>query len=133
LLRKAAEDKRASTYLAMAEAASLEIGGRYKSVSPMSITGTTPFPVYPAQPESSPYHHDPTGNLPDPLGYSISDQEVIGEPFEQIEAQRLLDQRSLARPRDGGSDDVPAASTSAAAVELSEPPTHPTTSLRRRL
>jgi hypothetical protein len=94
LLEKAATDKRASTYLAMAEAASLEIGGRYKTVSPMSITGTTPIPQMPRQPEGSPWSNSEVLNGPDELGWSVEDiGEPAGSPAEVEEAARILRER----------------------------------------
>jgi hypothetical protein len=93
LLEKAATDKRASTYLAMAEAASLEIGGRFRQVSPMSITGTTPIP-HPHLPAPSWAGQD--NGVEPALGYEIDAQEPVGEPFEQEAAQRILEDRQVA-------------------------------------
>jgi hypothetical protein len=120
LREKAAEDRRASTYLAMALADS-ELPGRFGKVTQKHIVGASPGPIYPAQPESSPFHHDPTGNLPDPLGYAIDDQPPVGEPFEIEAAQRILDERSSVPPDDGSSAAVPAVPL--AAVERAELPT----------
>jgi hypothetical protein len=100
LLRKTAEDKRLSTYLAHAVADSEDIGGRFKQVSPMTITGATPFPQYPRLPANSPWSQQwPKGE--DVYGVPIDAQEPVGEQFEIEEAQRILDERSAALPADG--------------------------------
>jgi hypothetical protein len=122
LREKTADDRRASTYLAQALAASEDIGRRFKQVSPMSITGATPVPQYPTQPANSPAAI-PWPDAPDPLGYSVEDMPVIGEPHEQIEAQRILVQRSFAPPASGGAEVVPVSSTFAV-EQLSASPTN---------
>jgi hypothetical protein len=101
LREKSAEDKRASTYLAMAEAASLEIGGRYKQVSPMSITGTTPVPQYPALPANSPAAIAwPEG--PDVYGEPIDQLEPVGSDKEIEEAAAILQSRLAVPPASSG-------------------------------
>jgi hypothetical protein len=96
LREKAAEDRRASTYLAQALAASEDIGGRYKQVSPMTITGATPVPQMPQQPEGSPWSQQwPSG--PDELGYSVEDiGEPSGSPAEVERAAEILREREVA-------------------------------------
>jgi hypothetical protein len=122
LREKAAADRRASTYLAQAVAASEDIGGRYKQVAPMTITGATPVPQYPRQPEGSPWSQQ-WPNDPDPLGYSVEDiGEPVGSPAEIEAAQKILDERSaVASSADGGSDDVLVTSL---AIEHAEPSTN---------
>jgi hypothetical protein len=86
LLRKAAEDRRLSTYLAMALADS-ELPGRFGKVTQQNIVGIAPTPQYPAQPSI------PWPNEPDPLGFSVEDMPVVGEPHEIEEAARILRER----------------------------------------
>jgi hypothetical protein len=117
LLRKATEDRRASTYLAMAIADS-ELPGRFGNVTKQNVVGTTPTPTYPQLPADSPAAIA-WPDAPDPLGYAIDEMPVIGEPFEQEAAQRILDERSAAHPADGGS---------AAPVSLAVEPEPPTNS-----
>ena len=117
---KAAEERRASTYLAMALADS-ELPGRFGNIARQHIVGASAGPTYPMQPADSPFHHDPTGNLPDPFGVDIDAMEAVGSEAEIQAAQRILDdQRSAAPPADGSSADVPAVSSLATAVEHAE-------------
>ena len=70
-----------NTYLAHANDAELEMGGRFTKLTPTSVTGASAGSAYPQQPEGSPWHHDP---VPDemPLGYSVDEQEAVGERHE---------------------------------------------------
>jgi hypothetical protein len=100
LLQKAAEEKRASTYLAHAMVDADSVGGRYAATAKASVVGSTPMPSYPRDGAGISW---PQGS--DELGYEIDAQEPTGEVFEQIEAQRILEQRSsgaLLPPDDGG-------------------------------
>jgi hypothetical protein len=121
---KAAQDKRASTYLAHALVDAEAIGGRFAAaaVGRSAVVGSTAVPNYPRLPESSPWAQPNPFNQPEALGYDINWVEPMGEPFEQIEAQRILDERSAsaAPPADGSSTDVPVS----LAVERAELPTH---------
>jgi hypothetical protein len=65
-------------------------GGRY---APPSRKPEAP-PTYPHQPPNSPYSADPVGLEP-PLGYSIEDQPVVGEPHEVAEAARVMASREV--------------------------------------
>jgi hypothetical protein len=114
---KAAEDRRASTFLAMAIADS-ELPGRFGKVTQQHIVGTTPGPIYPPLPANIPW---PEGR--DELGYAIDDQEIVGSPAEIEAAQRILEQRSAADTADGDADDVPVV-PSAAVEQLSASPIH---------
>jgi hypothetical protein len=77
-----AEERRLRTYHGQAQASiDDERGGRFAySGNTTTVTGASPV-SYPAQPAGSPWHHDPIGTEP-PLGYSVDEQEPVGEPFE---------------------------------------------------
>jgi hypothetical protein len=81
-VREAAKDEaRASTYFAQARATlGQEVGGRYAAMARPVITGAGAY-VVPKLPESSPWSHDPCAPEP-PLGYSVEDQEPVGEAHE---------------------------------------------------
>jgi hypothetical protein len=83
--RKLIEERRvrAATYHSVAMAGvDDERGGRYANAdSRASVIGASPI-AYPAQPEGSPWHRDPCGTEP-PLGYSVDEQEPVGEVFER--------------------------------------------------
>ena len=72
---KAAEDRRASTYLTMALADS-ELPGRFGKVTQQNIVGATPGPIYPQLPEGA------MGAIPwpedrNPLGYAVDAMEPV--------------------------------------------------------
>jgi hypothetical protein len=81
-VREAAKDEaRAGTYFAQARATlGQEVGGRYAAMARPVITGAGAY-VVPRLPESSPWSHDPCAPEP-PLGYSVEDQEPVGEAHE---------------------------------------------------
>jgi hypothetical protein len=81
--RKVAEERRLSTYLDHAQSSiDDERGGRFAAVSPTrTVVGAAPI-SYPRQPEGSPWACDPVPQEP-PLGYSVNDQECVGEAFER--------------------------------------------------
>jgi hypothetical protein len=58
----------------------LELGGRFKQLTPTSVTGVGPSPI-PQQPSNSPWHHDPVP-MEEPLGFSVEDHDPVGEPHE---------------------------------------------------
>jgi hypothetical protein len=95
LLRKSAEDKRASTYLAHALVDAEAIGGRFAAVGKASVTGSGPIP-HPHLPAPSWAGQDTM--VEPPLGYAINDQIPVGDQWEIEAAQRILDQRSAAPP-----------------------------------
>lgn len=75
LREKAAEDRRASTYLAMALADS-ELPGRFGKVTQQNIVGASAGPFYPQLPEGS------SGAIPwpedrNPLGFAIDAMEPV--------------------------------------------------------
>ena len=118
LREKAAEERRASTYLAHALFDAEAIGGRFAAVGKASVTGASPTQtVLPAPSWAGQDLMDEP-----PTGYEIDAQEPTGSLAEQAIAQQILDQRSAALPADGGPADVPA-SSSLAAVELAGLPT----------
>jgi hypothetical protein len=58
--------------------------GRYaQSGQSTSVTGSTPGPIYPEQPPTSPFACDPVPAEP-PLGYEIDALEPVGELHERI-------------------------------------------------
>src|SRR5215831_20291940 len=77
------EERRLRTYHGQAQASmNDERGGRYAhSGNSTTVTGASPV-SYPAQPAGSPCHHDPLPTEP-PLGYSVDEQEPVGEVFER--------------------------------------------------
>ena len=76
-----AEDRRAKTYFGQAQHADDDLGGRYTKVHSTTVTGSSPI-SYPAQPPTSPWHHDACPPEP-PLGFSMNAMEPVGEPFER--------------------------------------------------
>ena len=76
-------DKPKSTFHSIALAGiDDERGGRYAAEgSKRTVIGSSPV-AYPAQPATSPWHHDPCSPEP-PLGYSVDEQDPVGEKFEQ--------------------------------------------------
>jgi hypothetical protein len=80
--RLAGSTTSATTYRELAEAGlNLEMQGRHAAIAKAQVVGAARVPLYPAQPEGSPWAGDqvpPEG----PLGYAIDAQEVTGEAFE---------------------------------------------------
>jgi len=76
-----ADDRRARTYFGQAQHADDDLGGRYAKVHSTTVVGSSPV-SYPAQPSTSPWHHDPVPDEP-PLGYSVDAVEPVGEIFER--------------------------------------------------
>jgi hypothetical protein len=60
----------------------LELGGRFKKLTPSTVVGTSPMSVVPHQPEGSPWKCDPVP-AEMPLGYSVNEQEPVGEIHER--------------------------------------------------
>jgi hypothetical protein len=75
------EERRMRTYHGHALDADLEMGGRFSRVNTTTVVGSSPI-QYPAQPPTSPWHHDPCPPEP-PLGYSVDEQDPVGEVFER--------------------------------------------------
>src|SRR6516164_2632457 len=79
-----ADDRRAKTYFGQAQHADDDLGGRYAKVHSTTVVGSSPV-SYPAQPPTSPWHHDPVP--PEmPLGYSVDAIEPVGEFHERGDA-----------------------------------------------
>jgi hypothetical protein len=57
-------------------------GGRFAVRSPTTVVGTSPV-TYPRLPLSSPANQAAMTAQEPPLGYSINDQECVGEPHER--------------------------------------------------
>jgi hypothetical protein len=79
-----ADHRRARTYFGQAQHADDDLGGRYAKVHSTTVVGSSPV-SYPAQPPTSPWHHDPVP--PEmPLGYSVDAIEPVGEFHERGDA-----------------------------------------------
>jgi hypothetical protein len=76
-----AEDRRAKTYFGQAQHADDDLGGRYAKVHSTTVVGSSAI-SYPAQPSTSPWHHDACPPEP-PLGFSVEEMEPVGEPHER--------------------------------------------------
>jgi hypothetical protein len=112
---KAAENKRLSTYLAMAVADS-ELPGRFGNLAQQRVVGATPGPIYPKQPANSPWSQQwPEGE--DVYGVPIDAQEPVGEPHEIEEAAQILRDREAAAVSSPAADCADVA-VSAATVSL---------------
>jgi hypothetical protein len=79
-----AEDRKArSTYFQHALTdPDLELGGRFKKLTPSTVTGSSSMSAVPQQPANSPWKCDPVP-AEMPLGYSVNDQEPVGELHER--------------------------------------------------
>ena len=124
LLQKAAEDRRASTYLAHAMVDADAVGGRYRvaDVGRAAVTGSGPIP-HPHLPAPSWAGQD---NMPElPLGYAIDDQIPVGSLAEQQRAAEILREReAAARPQaadSSGTSEAPTATPSPADVKTDVP------------
>jgi hypothetical protein len=82
--RRILAEERISSYRAHAEAnADFDLGGRYGLVQkPAVVIGASPGVSYPKLPENSPSNQ--LARMPDEpsLGYSVNDQEPVGEAHE---------------------------------------------------
>jgi hypothetical protein len=77
-----AEERRMRTYHGHAQAnIDEDRGGRFAVEGKATVIGSGPI-SYPAQPSGSPWHSEPIGTEP-PLGYSVGDQEPVGEVHER--------------------------------------------------
>jgi len=77
------EKRRLKTYHGHAQAAiDDERQGRFATLDKPTVIGQAAGPIYPAQPAGSPWHSDPCPPEPS-LGYSVDEQEPVGEKFEQ--------------------------------------------------
>jgi hypothetical protein len=84
--RKVMENDRKimSSYLEHARAsAEDDRQGRFGAINKTTVTGADPAVAVPRQPETAPSNQ--MAMMPDepPLGYSVNDQEPVGEVFEQ--------------------------------------------------
>jgi hypothetical protein len=81
------------TFLDFAQAAASDIGGRFAAHSKELVVGSTPGPIYPALPASSPWSGaDPVGLEP-PLGQDLNIVEPCGTPSEIEASIRALEPR----------------------------------------
>jgi hypothetical protein len=100
--RRLIEERRMRTYLAFAEADALDgAGGRFAALPEQkpSVVGAKAETSYPQQPEGSPWANEPSGTEP-ALGYSVEDQDAVGEPHEQARSAA-----AIARSASTGSQD----------------------------
>jgi hypothetical protein len=82
-----AEARRGLTYMGRAIAtADEDRGGRFAVEGKSTITGSAPI-SYPQMPEGNPWRSDPVPAEP-PLGYSVEDQEPVGELHEIEKSKR---------------------------------------------
>ena len=95
-----AEERRGKTYMGHALDAELELGGRYAKVHTTTVTGSTPGPTYPTQPEGSPWAKDECP--PEPLIDGRSEGNTLGYEI-----------------------DIPDAAPTSTALEVGEPPSPP--------
>ena len=79
LVREAGE-RRGRTYAGHALDNEPEVGGRFKRVTETTVIGKSPI-TYPRLP-SGPWSRDACPPEP-PLGYSVEEQEPVGEMFER--------------------------------------------------
>jgi hypothetical protein len=88
--RVMAEERRLRTYAAHAQAnLDEDRQGRFAALDKPNVIGTTSI-SYPAQPEKSHWRRDP---VPDesPLGYSVDQQEAVGEVHEVAASQNAAE------------------------------------------
>jgi hypothetical protein len=108
----------ASTFQSFAQAEAEEVRGRFSQFEKANVIGSTAKPSqYPPAP-----NHDTTGIEP-PLGYSIDEQVVVGEPHEV--------RASLASASLPSSPDADAEKGGADEIEMRSRTAPPTTSLGR--
>jgi hypothetical protein len=80
------EERRAKTYHGHALHTDEDIyGGRFATINTTTVVGTKPTVEYPAMPDG-PWKSEPIGTEA-PLGYSVEDQEPVGETFEVAASQ----------------------------------------------
>jgi len=91
-----AEERRMRTYHGHALDAEPDPGGRYSKVHSTTVVGSSPI-HYPAQAKNSPWRRDECPPEP-PLGFSVDDQPVVGEPHEV----RACSPPSVISPEGGG-------------------------------
>ena len=81
--RQVHADRKATTYRQHAEASvDDDFGGRYARLTPTQVTGVGPVVRYPRLPADNPSNQLALTPKEEPLGYSIEDQEPVGEPHE---------------------------------------------------
>jgi hypothetical protein len=99
--------REAATYHSVAKAGlDDERGGRYAagSGSKASVVGTSPI-SYPTQPAGSPWAKDDAPAEP-PLGYSVDEQEPVGEMFERASTSAAPEVGEPPSPSDHSGGDV---------------------------
>jgi hypothetical protein len=63
-------------------------GGRFAGVNPTMVVGSTPGPIYPRLPSSSPWHGPDPVPIEPSLGYSVDALEpAMGSSFSPVAAQ----------------------------------------------
>lgn len=107
-LPNARKVREAATYHSLAQASvDDERGGRYAAAGRSTMVVGARTIQYPTQPANSPWHHDPSPPE-SPLGYSVEDQEPVGEMFERNATPVSVDQP----PGDAGVGDGSACGSS---------------------
>jgi hypothetical protein len=83
--------RQASTYFHHAQSIDLELSGRYSKLTPTSVTGSTPGPIYPQQSETSPANQAALTGPEAPLGYDINAIDPVGERWEQEASKSTIE------------------------------------------
>jgi hypothetical protein len=85
------EEQRASTFHAQAIAdVGAELGRFGHLAKSTTVVGSRAGPVYPTQPSTSPWSHDPVPNE-SPLGYAIDEMEPLGGSAEMAPARPAVE------------------------------------------
>jgi hypothetical protein len=99
---KVEADRAINTLRAMSSVLDPPAGGRFAKPSPP----VDPAKLYAPLPASSPWHSDPVPNE-EPLGFSVEDMPVMGEPFEVERAAAILEHSAATvSPPQGQSDEA---------------------------
>jgi hypothetical protein len=129
-LRILEESRRANTRSAYTGVASPVAGGRFAKALGEYTVGATPTVEYPPLPDGSPWRQQQPPPE-EPLGFSVEDMPVMGEPFEAERAYLISAATSLSSgdgdaevtPPSAKADPVPPLLPgSAASAPLTEPP-----------
>jgi hypothetical protein len=106
-------EEKATTLREMHAVISPEAGGRFAKPSPP----VDPAKLYAPLPASSPWHCDP---VPDeePLGFSVEEMPVMGEPWEAERAAAIADSVAASSP---ATDTAPSSPRERSVADLSSP------------
>jgi hypothetical protein len=114
---KVEADRAINTLRAMSSVLDPPAGGRFAKPSPP----VDPAKLYAPLPASSPWHSDPVPNE-EPLGFSVEDMPVMGEPFEVERAAAILEHSAATvSPPQGQSDEAGSSLPPPAMADLASP------------